>query len=137
MSCLDFMPFKSCEKCEKSSTIIIALTFLSTSSCFPFPSPSISPGCVFWMPMLLLFSPLSADLLATNRSSVFSGHHGQLSLTAMFLDEYRDRLFLGGKDVLYSLMLGPASSESKEVRSSATISLSYFINVVLMSFVLL
>uniref|UniRef100_A0A8D3DPM8 Semaphorin-3G n=1 Tax=Scophthalmus maximus TaxID=52904 RepID=A0A8D3DPM8_SCOMX len=55
------------------------------------------------------------NLLSTNRSSVFSGHHGQLTLTAVFLDEYRDRLFLGGKDVLYSLMLGPASSESKEI----------------------
>uniref|UniRef100_A0A671YQ24 Sema domain, immunoglobulin domain (Ig), short basic domain, secreted, (semaphorin) 3bl n=1 Tax=Sparus aurata TaxID=8175 RepID=A0A671YQ24_SPAAU len=55
------------------------------------------------------------DLLSTNRSSIFSGHHGQLSLTAVFLDEYRDRLFLGGKDVLYSLLLGPTSSESKEI----------------------
>lgn len=77
---------------------------------------SISSVCVFWMPILIFFSPLSADLLATNRSSIFSGHHGQLSLTAVFLDEYRDRLFLGGKDVMYSLMLGPASSEPKEVR---------------------
>lgn len=67
------------------------------------------------MPKLTLFSPISADLLSTNRSSVFSGHHGELSLTAVFLDEYRDRLFLGGKDVLYSLLLGPTSSESKEV----------------------
>lgn len=55
------------------------------------------------------------DLLSTNRSSIFSGHHGQLALTAVYLDEYRDRLFLGGKDVLYSLLLGPTSSESKEV----------------------
>ncbi|XP_054868801.1 sema domain, immunoglobulin domain (Ig), short basic domain, secreted, (semaphorin) 3bl isoform X1 [Amphiprion ocellaris] len=55
------------------------------------------------------------DLLSTNRSSIFSGHHGQLSLTAVFLDEYRDRLFLGGKDVLYSLLLGPTSSESREI----------------------
>ncbi|KAM4562791.1 sema domain, immunoglobulin domain (Ig), short basic domain, secreted, (semaphorin) 3bl [Odontesthes bonariensis] len=55
------------------------------------------------------------DLLSTNRSSIFSGHHGQLSLSTVFLDEYRDRLFLGGKDVLYSLMLGPVSSESKEI----------------------
>uniref|UniRef100_I3J086 Sema domain, immunoglobulin domain (Ig), short basic domain, secreted, (semaphorin) 3bl n=1 Tax=Oreochromis niloticus TaxID=8128 RepID=I3J086_ORENI len=54
-------------------------------------------------------------LLSTNRSSVFSGHHGHLSVTAVFLDEYRDRLFLGGKDVLYSLTLGPVSSESKEI----------------------
>ncbi|XP_061592587.1 sema domain, immunoglobulin domain (Ig), short basic domain, secreted, (semaphorin) 3bl [Cololabis saira] len=55
------------------------------------------------------------DLLSSNRSSVFSGHHGQLSLSAVVLDEYRDRLFLGGKDVLYSLRLGPVSSESKEL----------------------
>lgn len=67
------------------------------------------------MPKVTLFSPISADLLSTNRSAVFSGHHGELSLTAVFLDEYRDRLFLGGKDVLYSLLLGPTSSESKEV----------------------
>lgn len=61
------------------------------------------------------FLPLSADLLTTNRSSVFIGHHGQLALSSVFLDEYRDRLFLGGKDVLYSLMLGPISTEAKEV----------------------
>lgn len=68
-------------------------------------------------PRLILFCSLSrADLLSTNRSSIFSGHHGQLALTAVYLDEYRDRLFLGGKDVLYSLLLGPTSSESKEVR---------------------
>uniref|UniRef100_A0A8C3GA87 Sema domain, immunoglobulin domain (Ig), short basic domain, secreted, (semaphorin) 3bl n=1 Tax=Cyclopterus lumpus TaxID=8103 RepID=A0A8C3GA87_CYCLU len=63
----------------------------------------------------VLFNLLPLDLLSTNRSSIFSGHHGQLSLTAVFLDEYRDRLFLGGKDILYSLLLGPASSESKEI----------------------
>lgn len=69
-------------------------------------------------PQLILLSSLSlTDLLSTNRSSVFSGHHGQLALTAVYLDEYRDRLFLGGKDVLYSLLLGPTSSESKEVGS--------------------
>ncbi|XP_014863528.1 PREDICTED: semaphorin-3G [Poecilia mexicana] len=55
------------------------------------------------------------DLLSTNRSSIFSGHDGQLSLSAVLLDEYRDRLFLGGKDVLYSVMLSPVSSESKEI----------------------
>lgn len=57
-----------------------------------------------------------SELLSTNRTSIFSGHHGQLALTAMYLDEYRDRLFLGGKDVLYSLLLGPVSNESKEVK---------------------
>lgn len=81
-------------------------------------SISLSPllGVRFGCHCSSFCSYLSADLLSTNRSSIFSGHHGQLSLTAVFLDEYRDRLFLGGKDVLYSLMLGPASSESKEVR---------------------
>lgn len=63
-------------------------------------------------------SRVSADLQSTNRSSVFSGHRGQLTLSAVYLDEYRDRLFLGGKDVLYSLLLGPTSSESKEVSLS-------------------
>uniref|UniRef100_A0A8C6PJF9 Sema domain, immunoglobulin domain (Ig), short basic domain, secreted, (semaphorin) 3bl n=1 Tax=Nothobranchius furzeri TaxID=105023 RepID=A0A8C6PJF9_NOTFU len=63
----------------------------------------------------VIFLPLAADLVSTNRSSIFNGHDGQLSLSAIFLDEYRDRLFLGGKDVLYSLMLGPVSSESKEI----------------------
>uniref|UniRef100_A0A7N8WT33 Sema domain, immunoglobulin domain (Ig), short basic domain, secreted, (semaphorin) 3bl n=1 Tax=Mastacembelus armatus TaxID=205130 RepID=A0A7N8WT33_9TELE len=70
---------------------------------------------ILFGPLLIFFFPLPADLLSTNRSSVFNGHHGQLSITAVFLDEYRDRLFLGGKDVLYSLMLGPVSSESKEI----------------------
>lgn len=69
-------------------------------------------------PQLIRVSSLSfTDLLSTNRSSIFSGHHGQLALTSVYLDEYRDRLFLGGKDVLYSLLLGPTSSESKEVRT--------------------
>uniref|UniRef100_A0A674MWE2 Sema domain, immunoglobulin domain (Ig), short basic domain, secreted, (semaphorin) 3bl n=1 Tax=Takifugu rubripes TaxID=31033 RepID=A0A674MWE2_TAKRU len=67
-------------------------------------------------PPLIRVSSLSlTDLLSTNRSSIFSGHHGQLALTSVYLDEYRDRLFLGGKDVLYSLLLGPTSSESKEI----------------------
>uniref|UniRef100_G3NR26 Sema domain, immunoglobulin domain (Ig), short basic domain, secreted, (semaphorin) 3bl n=1 Tax=Gasterosteus aculeatus aculeatus TaxID=481459 RepID=G3NR26_GASAC len=72
------------------------------------------------MTLLIFFSSsVSADLLSTNRSSIFSGHRDQLSLTAVFLDEYRDRLFLGGKDILYSLMLGPVSTESKEVDGRA------------------
>uniref|UniRef100_A0A8C9SNQ3 Sema domain, immunoglobulin domain (Ig), short basic domain, secreted, (semaphorin) 3bl n=1 Tax=Scleropages formosus TaxID=113540 RepID=A0A8C9SNQ3_SCLFO len=55
------------------------------------------------------------DILATNRSSLFSGHRGFLSLTSVFLDEYHDRLFLGGKDVLYSLPLDHTNSDSKEI----------------------
>lgn len=68
----------------------------------------------------LSLSPLSADLTSTNRSSIFSGLNGQLSLSSVLLDEYRDRLFLGGKDVLYSVLLGPTSTEAKEVRSLET-----------------
>lgn len=81
---------------------------------------SIHPGRVSFrgLSSWSRLSCVSADLQSTNRSSVFSGHHGQLTLSAVYLDEYRDRLFLGGKDVLYSLLLGPTSSESKEVSLS-------------------
>lgn len=53
--------------------------------------------------------------MATNRTSIFSGLHGDLQLSAMFLDEYHDRLFLGGKDVLYSLRLDHTHTDAKEV----------------------
>uniref|UniRef100_A0A3B1J877 Sema domain, immunoglobulin domain (Ig), short basic domain, secreted, (semaphorin) 3bl n=1 Tax=Astyanax mexicanus TaxID=7994 RepID=A0A3B1J877_ASTMX len=55
------------------------------------------------------------DLLTTNRSSIFSGLRGDLQLSSMFLDEYHDRLFLGGKDVLYSLRLDHTHSDAKEI----------------------
>uniref|UniRef100_A0A673GHH8 Semaphorin-3G-like n=1 Tax=Sinocyclocheilus rhinocerous TaxID=307959 RepID=A0A673GHH8_9TELE len=53
-------------------------------------------------------------LLATNRTSIFSGFNGDLHLSAVFLDEYHDRLFLGGKDVLYSLRLDH-THDAKEI----------------------
>ncbi|XP_035377897.1 sema domain, immunoglobulin domain (Ig), short basic domain, secreted, (semaphorin) 3bl [Electrophorus electricus] len=55
------------------------------------------------------------DLVATNRSTIFSGLHGDLQLSAMFLDEYHDRLFLGGKDMLYSLRLDHTHTDVKEI----------------------
>ncbi|KAJ0036635.1 hypothetical protein NQD34_005312 [Periophthalmus magnuspinnatus] len=55
------------------------------------------------------------DMVSSNRSLVFNGHQGQLSVSSVFLDEYRDRLFIGGKDVLYSLLLRPTGQESKEI----------------------
>ncbi|XP_030639274.1 sema domain, immunoglobulin domain (Ig), short basic domain, secreted, (semaphorin) 3bl [Chanos chanos] len=56
------------------------------------------------------------DLVATNRTSIFSGlRGGELQLSAVFLDEYHDRLFLGGKDVLYSLRLDHTHSDAKEI----------------------
>lgn len=93
----------------------------------PLISPQMSPSSPEFIreeiPLKVLnslsrLSCVSADLQSTNRSSIFSGHRGQLTLSAVYLDEYRDRLFLGGKDVLYSLLLGPTSSESKEVSLS-------------------
>uniref|UniRef100_A0A4W4GQP3 Sema domain, immunoglobulin domain (Ig), short basic domain, secreted, (semaphorin) 3bl n=1 Tax=Electrophorus electricus TaxID=8005 RepID=A0A4W4GQP3_ELEEL len=54
-------------------------------------------------------------LVATNRSTIFSGLHGDLQLSAMFLDEYHDRLFLGGKDMLYSLRLDHTHTDVKEI----------------------
>uniref|UniRef100_A0A8C2E8U2 Sema domain, immunoglobulin domain (Ig), short basic domain, secreted, (semaphorin) 3bl n=1 Tax=Cyprinus carpio TaxID=7962 RepID=A0A8C2E8U2_CYPCA len=69
--------------------------------------------------MSLSLSSFSTDLLATNRTSNFSGFHGDLHLSAVFLDEYHDRLFLGGKDVLYSLRLDH-KHDAKEVRHTIT-----------------
>lgn len=100
---------------------------LSSTMIFPSFLSRMSPSSSFIHPRAVSFkrswahrflSCFPADLQSTNRSSVFSGHHGQLTLSAVYLDEYRDRLFLGGKDVLYSLLLGPTSSESKEVSLS-------------------
>uniref|UniRef100_A0A4W5RM76 Sema domain, immunoglobulin domain (Ig), short basic domain, secreted, (semaphorin) 3bl n=1 Tax=Hucho hucho TaxID=62062 RepID=A0A4W5RM76_9TELE len=50
-----------------------------------------------------------------HKPTFLHGHHGQLSLSAGFLDEYHDRLFLGGKDVLYSLRLDHTNLDSKEI----------------------
>ncbi|KAM9592760.1 semaphorin-3G [Trichechus inunguis] len=55
------------------------------------------------------------DLLSANRSAVFLGPRGSLDLRAMYLDEYRDRLFLGGRDALYSLRLDQAWPDPREV----------------------
>uniref|UniRef100_A0A8C0EDE7 Semaphorin 3G n=1 Tax=Bubo bubo TaxID=30461 RepID=A0A8C0EDE7_BUBBB len=54
-------------------------------------------------------------LLGTNRSVLFFGHRGFLGFRSLYLDEYRDRLFIGGKDVLYSLLLDGASMDAKEI----------------------
>ncbi|XP_032927796.1 semaphorin-3G [Catharus ustulatus] len=55
------------------------------------------------------------ELLGTNRSVLFFGHRGFLGFRSLYLDEYRDRLFIGGKDVLYSLLLDGASADAKEI----------------------
>ncbi|XP_004864455.1 semaphorin-3G [Heterocephalus glaber] len=55
------------------------------------------------------------DLLSANRSAIFLGSQGSLDLQAMYLDEDRDRLFLGGRDALYSLRLDQAWPDPREV----------------------
>ncbi|XP_034295609.1 semaphorin-3G isoform X1 [Pantherophis guttatus] len=55
------------------------------------------------------------DLLATNRSVLFLGHRGSLDFRSLYLDEYRDRLFIGGKDTLYSLRLDQTNMDVKEI----------------------
>uniref|UniRef100_A0A672U0M0 Semaphorin 3G n=1 Tax=Strigops habroptila TaxID=2489341 RepID=A0A672U0M0_STRHB len=55
------------------------------------------------------------ELLSTNRSVLFFGHRGFLGFRSLYLDEYRDRLFIGGKDVLYSLLLDRANTDAKEI----------------------
>ncbi|KAF6313470.1 semaphorin 3G [Rhinolophus ferrumequinum] len=55
------------------------------------------------------------DLLSANRSAIFLGPRGSLDLRAMYLDEYRDRLFLGGRDAIYSLRLDQAWPDPREV----------------------
>lgn len=60
-------------------------------------------------------SPLLPDLLAANRSAIFLGSRGPLDLQVLYLDEYRDRLFLGGRDTLYSLRLNKGWPDPREV----------------------
>ncbi|XP_016041955.2 semaphorin-3G isoform X2 [Erinaceus europaeus] len=55
------------------------------------------------------------DLLTANRSALFLGPRGSLDLRVLYLDEYRDRLFLGGREVLYSLRLDRAWPDPREV----------------------
>ncbi|XP_043933788.1 semaphorin-3G-like [Protopterus annectens] len=55
------------------------------------------------------------DLLSSNRTHLFAGLHGFLDFRVMFVDEYHDRLFIGGKDALYSLALDKSNTEVKEI----------------------
>ncbi|XP_065543021.1 semaphorin-3G isoform X2 [Lathamus discolor] len=81
------------------------------------------PVCVCWLGAALLAAERSPprlrlpyrDLLGTNRSILFFGHRGFLGFRSLYLDEYRDRLFIGGKDVLYSLLLDRANADAKEI----------------------
>uniref|UniRef100_A0A8C3TBZ4 Semaphorin 3G n=1 Tax=Chelydra serpentina TaxID=8475 RepID=A0A8C3TBZ4_CHESE len=46
---------------------------------------------------------------------LFLGHRGFPDFRSLYVDEYRDRLFVGGKDALYSLWLDQPSMDAKEV----------------------
>ncbi|XP_072257845.1 semaphorin-3E [Pyxicephalus adspersus] len=60
------------------------------------------------------------ELLDLNRTSVFQSPHGVLDLSTMYLDEYQERLFVGGKDFVYSLSLENISEKYKEIHWPST-----------------
>lgn len=62
-----------------------------------------------------------SELLDLNRTSVFHSPFGFLDLHAMLLDEYQERLFVGGKDLVYSLSLEQISSGYQEVWEHQTV----------------
>ncbi|XP_077328897.1 semaphorin-3E [Lithobates pipiens] len=60
------------------------------------------------------------ELLDLNRTSVFQSPHGVLDLCTMYLDEYQERLYVGGKDFVYSLSLENISEKNKEIHWPST-----------------
>lgn len=76
----------------------------------------LSPRCASGLSKALTAPCCLLDLLSANRSAVFLGPRGSLDLHALYLDEYRDRIFLGGRDALYSLRLDQAWPDPREVR---------------------
>lgn len=56
-----------------------------------------------------------SELWDLNRTSVFHSPFGYLGLHIMLLDEYQERLFVGGRDLLYSLSLDRISDNYREV----------------------
>ncbi|XP_070950855.1 semaphorin-3E isoform X2 [Macaca nemestrina] len=60
------------------------------------------------------------ELLNLNRTSVFHSPFGFLDLHTMLLDEYQERLFVGGRDLVYSLSLERISDGYKEIHWPST-----------------
>ncbi|KAG8142541.1 hypothetical protein E2320_005758, partial [Naja naja] len=56
-----------------------------------------------------------SELWDKNRTSVFHSPSGSLGLRVMLVDEYQDRLFLGGKNLIYSLSLDRVSENYREI----------------------
>lgn len=65
---------------------------------------------------LVRMSVCIAELLERNRTSIFLSPFGFLDLQTMLLDEYQERLFVGGRDLLYSLSLERIADGYREVR---------------------
>uniref|UniRef100_A0A8B9CAQ1 Semaphorin 3E n=1 Tax=Anser brachyrhynchus TaxID=132585 RepID=A0A8B9CAQ1_9AVES len=60
------------------------------------------------------------ELWDLNRTSVFHSPFGYLGLHIMLLDEYQERLFVGGRDLLYSLSLDRVSDNYREIHWPST-----------------
>ncbi|XP_078469001.1 semaphorin-3E-like [Lampetra planeri] len=60
------------------------------------------------------------DLLESNRSSTFYGSRGGgAAVHSMLLDEYHERLFIGSRDLVYSLSLDAVHQDAREIRWAA------------------
>ncbi|XP_073508428.1 semaphorin-3E isoform X1 [Phyllobates terribilis] len=55
------------------------------------------------------------ELWDLNRTSIFQNQLGGLDLRTMYLDEYQERLFVGGRDHVYSLSLENITEKYKEI----------------------
>ncbi|XP_067325004.1 semaphorin-3E isoform X2 [Anolis sagrei] len=60
------------------------------------------------------------ELWDLNRTSVFHSPSGYLGLHVMLLDEYQDRLFVGGKNLVYSLSLDRVNENYREIHWPST-----------------
>ncbi|KAM5237265.1 semaphorin-3E [Ctenodactylus gundi] len=60
------------------------------------------------------------ELMDLNRTSIFQSPLGALDLRAMLLDEYQERLFVGGRDLVYSLGLDRISDGYREIHWPTT-----------------
>uniref|UniRef100_UPI001A9EAF64 semaphorin-3E n=1 Tax=Ictidomys tridecemlineatus TaxID=43179 RepID=UPI001A9EAF64 len=60
------------------------------------------------------------ELLDLNRTSIFHSPFGFLDLHTMLLDEYQERLFVGGRDLVYSLSLERISDGYREIHWPTT-----------------
>ncbi|XP_064199199.1 semaphorin-3E-like [Anguilla rostrata] len=60
------------------------------------------------------------ELWDLNRTWVFHGPQGALDLQTMLLDEYQERLFIGGRNALYSLSLEQINTDSREIHWPCT-----------------